>query len=397
MNGWQYRGVFTNAWGTATSTAATLTVNYPRGDTVPSVKTNPSNATVNAGTTASFTAAASGRPTPTVQWEVSTDGGRTFTATSGATSTTYSFTASAAQNGYEYEAVFTNIMGTTTTTAATLTVDFGPSVTTQPASVASNAGQNTSFTAAASGNPSPTVQWEVNAGSGFVSLSNVGVYSGATTGTLSISGATAGMNGYQYDAVFTNSVGSVTTTAVTLMVIAVPTIGAWNSAVDSNWDSAANWIDSQGTVVPGFSGVAGDQAIFNGAGVQVDLVAANPVIAGLNFDGSAGNYIIKSTGGGQLRMSTGGGTATISVSTGSQAISAPVQLSSNTVIDAAASTNLGISGAIGGTGSLTVGDSTGTYAGTVVLGVVNNYSGGTAVSSGTLAVTAAGACPPARR
>jgi hypothetical protein len=53
---------------------------------------------------------------------VSTDGGVTFTDIAGATSTTLSFTAVASQRGYRYRAVFTNSLGTATTTAATLTV-----------------------------------------------------------------------------------------------------------------------------------------------------------------------------------------------------------------------------------------------------------------------------------
>jgi hypothetical protein len=59
-----------------------------------------------------------------VQWEVSTDGGKTWSNASGssATSTTYSFSAQTSQNGYEYEAVFINTSGSATTNAATLTV-----------------------------------------------------------------------------------------------------------------------------------------------------------------------------------------------------------------------------------------------------------------------------------
>ncbi len=263
-----------------------------------------------------------------------------------------------------------------------------PVVTTNPADTTVNAGAAASFTAAASGNPPPTVQWQMSTDGG----ATFNPISGATSATYSFT-ATAAQNGYEYEAVFTNSVGGATTAAATLTVISVPIIGAWNSAVDSVWNSAANWSDSQGTGAPGFSGVAGDQATLNGVGVQVDLVAANPVIAALSFGGSAGNYTVESTGGGQLQMSNGGGTATIGVAAGNQTISAAVQLTGNTVIDAAATTTLDISGAIGGAGSLTVGDSSGTYTGTVVLGVANNYSGGTVVSSGTLAVAAAGALP----
>ena len=61
-----------------------------------------------------------------------------FTSISGATATTYSFTTTAGQNGYEYEAVFTNAVGTATTTAATLTVTApttAPTITANPSSV----------------------------------------------------------------------------------------------------------------------------------------------------------------------------------------------------------------------------------------------------------------------
>ena len=143
------------ASGTATTTAATLTVN-----SAPAITTNPANTTVIAGATATFTAAASGMPTPTVQWQVSTNGGTTFTNITGATSTTLSFTAAAAENGNQYRAVFTNSVGSATTTAATLTVDFAPTVTTNPVSSSVTAGATATFTAAASGNPTPTVQWQ---------------------------------------------------------------------------------------------------------------------------------------------------------------------------------------------------------------------------------------------
>ena len=46
------------------------------------------------------------------------------------TSTAYSFAATAAENGYEYEAVFTNSLGSFTSSAATLTIVVAPTVTT---------------------------------------------------------------------------------------------------------------------------------------------------------------------------------------------------------------------------------------------------------------------------
>ena len=88
----------------------------------PTVTTIPTSQTVTVGSLVTFTAAASGNPAPTVQWEVSTNGGSSFTNISGATSTTYSFTTSAGENGDEYKAVFTNSVGSVNTSAATLTV-----------------------------------------------------------------------------------------------------------------------------------------------------------------------------------------------------------------------------------------------------------------------------------
>jgi hypothetical protein len=61
-------------------------------------------------------------PAPTVQWDVSTDGGATFTSIPDATSDTYSFVATATQDGDEYEAVLTSPSGSLTTTVATLDV-----------------------------------------------------------------------------------------------------------------------------------------------------------------------------------------------------------------------------------------------------------------------------------
>jgi hypothetical protein len=89
----------------------------------PKITLNPSSQTVTAGDPVSFTAAATGIPEVTVQWQVSTDGGHTFADITGATSTTLTFVTDTSENGYEYRAVFTNSAGTATTTAALLTVE----------------------------------------------------------------------------------------------------------------------------------------------------------------------------------------------------------------------------------------------------------------------------------
>ncbi len=106
-----------------------------------------------AGQTATFTAAATGNPNPTVQWYDSTDGGATFTALSGATSTTLTFTTAAGDNGNVYEAVFTNSVGSATTTAAMLDVQTLPSPWLSYASDTVTAGQTATFTATTTHHP----------------------------------------------------------------------------------------------------------------------------------------------------------------------------------------------------------------------------------------------------
>jgi hypothetical protein len=90
------------------------------------VTQNPTSITVSAGEPASFTASATGSPTIRVQWQVSSDGGVTFsniTGNASAPSTTLIFYTQVSENGYKYRAVFTNSAGTATSSAATLTVE----------------------------------------------------------------------------------------------------------------------------------------------------------------------------------------------------------------------------------------------------------------------------------
>jgi hypothetical protein len=81
-----------------------------------------------------------------------------------------------------------------------------PAVTTQPTNQTVTYGANATFTAAASGNPAPTVKWQVNTGSGFVDMSPA-----QTNATLTLTKPTVSMSGNQYRAVFTNTCGGTQT------------------------------------------------------------------------------------------------------------------------------------------------------------------------------------------
>ena len=127
--------------------------NVTGGGTAPVITMNPSNASVAEGQNATFTAAASGNPTPTVQWRRSNNGGATFNPITGANSDTYSFTTGAGDNGAEFDAVFTNSVSSATTSAATLMLT-GFYITTTSVPDATR-GVKYSYQLAATGAPTP--------------------------------------------------------------------------------------------------------------------------------------------------------------------------------------------------------------------------------------------------
>ena len=99
-------------------------------------------------------------------------------------------------------------------------------ISSQPANANACVGGNANFSVTVTGT-TPTYQWQENTGSGFVNLSNTGAYSGVNTATLTITGVTAGMNGYQYRCVVANEcTPSANSNSASLNVGAVATITA---------------------------------------------------------------------------------------------------------------------------------------------------------------------------
>lgn len=113
------------------------------GGTAPSITTQPSNASVAAGATATFTAAASGSPAPTYQWQRNPGGVGSWADIASATSASYTTPATtvsggSASNGDTYRVVATNASGSATSTAATLTVSASNAAPTFPGPSISN-------------------------------------------------------------------------------------------------------------------------------------------------------------------------------------------------------------------------------------------------------------------
>lgn len=212
--------------------------------TAPKITKQPSATSVHAGQTATFTSTASGNPTPTVQWQILTNAGwvnvNDGAVGDGSTisgATTGTLTISSVQpdeNGNDYWAVFTNSQGGADSSGAILTVTAAlaaPTVTAQPSDATKAAGGTATFTSGASGNPAPTVQWQIDEGGNWNNLSNGtlgdgSTVSGSTTGTLTISGLNADEDANSYRALFTNSSApdGVGSDAATLTVLFQPTV-----------------------------------------------------------------------------------------------------------------------------------------------------------------------------
>lgn len=128
-NGAKFSVTISNSEGSVTSTEATLTVNLK-----PTVTSSPQSLTLSVGATASFTVAGSGESL-SYQWF------RDEEIINGATSATYSFTVTAADDGAEFLAYVQNLAGFTASEAATLTVSAAPGILVQPVSQTLAAGE----------------------------------------------------------------------------------------------------------------------------------------------------------------------------------------------------------------------------------------------------------------
>ena len=136
----------------------------------PAVTTQPASQTKCAGVNVIFSSAASGSPAPTVQWQESTNG-TSWNNITGATTSTLSFTTTAADNNKQYRAVWTNIAGTANSNAATLTVNPIPAA--PGVSVTNNCG---SSLLTATGAPGATFLWSNGATTEAITVTTNGTY-----------------------------------------------------------------------------------------------------------------------------------------------------------------------------------------------------------------------------
>lgn len=205
-----------------------------------------------------------------------------------------------------------------------------PVITTQPVAQNVTGGAPVTFTIVATGDPTPTLQWQrlPALGSVWAPLPNGGNFAGVTTPTLAIT-TTAAMNGDQFRCVATNAGGSAISAAATLAVVDLPGVVQVAMGTEHSFFIRADgtlWAQGRNTFGQLGDGTTTDRlrpvqvatgAIAAAAGADFSLM--------LKADGSL--WTTGGNGSGQLGTGSGSGSRTTfaQMATGVVAIAAGAQ------------------------------------------------------------------------
>ena len=212
---------------TATNTlhpAANTVFTFTTGAAIaPTIATAPTAQTANAGTRATFTVVASGTAPLTYQWRKNA---MNIAGNDSANTATLILPNVQANDDAGYDVVVTNPVRAVISSLARLTVNptaTAPVFTRQPGNVVALAGRSAAFTVVATGSPAPTYQWFKHG----IALS------GATTATLTLTNVTTA-DVDNYAVTVTNSAGTVTSSTVTLRVIARSYAGTYIGTIPAS-------------------------------------------------------------------------------------------------------------------------------------------------------------------
>ena len=259
-----FRCVVTNGSGSATSAAATLTVNAPPAG--PGITTPPASQTVTAGRPASFSVAAAGAVPLSYQWRK--NGVNIAGATTAALTIPAALTADC---GALFTVVVSNSSGSATSAGATLTVspaNGAPIVLTNPERARVLANQTGTF-AVSAWSPTPmSYQWQKGTFTG-----NMADIAGATAATYTTPATTLADHLTLFRCVVSNPAGSATSASEMLFVTAAP-------AKPTDITSAITAFAQPGSFFT--------TTITSSGGTAPITYAASPLPAGLSVNASTG-------------------------------------------------------------------------------------------------------------
>jgi len=220
--------------------SATININ-----SAPEIISNPANLTLCEGQTATFSVDAGSTASPSYQWYFNPGTGAQIMT--GETSSTLSFTATSALNGYTYYVVVSGMCPSpVTSTPATLNVLEAPEITVPPTDVSVCAGEDAILTVNSGSTANAKYQWYVNSGSGWNAVSGTR-YLGGTNDTLTIVSVIELMSGYQYRVRVTGDCAPYAESApVTLTVVHQAEITQQPSSQESCEGTAATFTVNAG-------------------------------------------------------------------------------------------------------------------------------------------------------
>ena len=233
MNGNKYRCIVTQGCNTTTSSVATLTVAVPTGFTfgtpAPVTATCPAASPIDVVLTTTaiggfsnpITVSSSTPPTGTVTFVPSAT-----VAPGNSVTVRWTGTNALAPGTYTLTITGTATGAPTQTRNITYTINggSGPAITAQPANSTVCVNGNTTFSATSAAATNFVWQVSTDGGNNWTTVNNGGVYSTATTATLTITGATAAMNDYRYRVIAGISCGTTTSSPATLTLTPLPSI-----------------------------------------------------------------------------------------------------------------------------------------------------------------------------
>jgi len=166
-----------------------------------------------------------------------------------------------------------------------------PAVTSHPVNRTICQSTNTTFVVATT--DAVSYQWQENSGSGFNNITNGGVFTGATLATLTITGATVGMNGNTYRCVVTGACApTATSNSASLTVNATNTASAASSSPTLCINTLMTDITHTTTGAIGIGSASGLPT-----GVIANWASNTITISGTPNTSGTFNYTIPLTGG----------------------------------------------------------------------------------------------------